>query len=126
MRHFSGEDLASPSRVRLVTGVRLDRDRRAGSALSWLPDLQPWHRLVSRLEPRASEFTERFTFDEYLRREEAVFREARDVVDSVVTRTANPAVPNRYVTGNRSHPLAFGDFNRTQVLDTADPTGGGC
>jgi alpha-beta hydrolase superfamily lysophospholipase len=96
----------------------------AGSALSRLPDLQPWHRLVSRLEPRASEFTERFTFDEYLRREEAVFREARDVVDSVVTRTANPAIPNRYVTGNRSHPMAFGDFNRTQVLDTPAPKGG--
>ena len=96
----------------------------AVSAVTRLPDLQPWHHLVSGLEPRAAEMTAGFTLDEYLRREEAVFREARDVVEAGASAGADPAVPNRYVTGSRSHPLQFGDWNRTQVLDTPDPKGG--
>ena len=54
----------------------------AVSAVSSLPDLQPWHRLVSDLEPRASEITPTFTLEAYLEREEAVFREMRDQVET--------------------------------------------
>jgi alpha-beta hydrolase superfamily lysophospholipase len=95
------------------------------NAVRALPDLQPWHELRSRLEPRAAEITPAFTLDQYLAREEAVFREARAKIDDVVSKGANPLVPNRYVEGSRSHPdrLAYAG-NRTQVLRAASPRGG--
>ncbi len=97
----------------------------AGSAISRLPDLEPWHVLVSRLEPRAAEITNAFTIEDYLRREDAVFREARERVDAVVSATANATVPNRYVTGSRSYPEKLGDNrNRTQILEAAELRGG--
>ena len=84
-------------------------------AVSRLPDLQPWHRLVSELEPRAAEITPSFTLEAYLEREDAVFREAREQVDAVVSGAANPAVANRYVEASRSHPEKLGtNWNRTQ------------
>ena len=97
----------------------------AANAIHRLPDLEPWHVLVSRLEPRAAEITTTFTIEDYLRREDAVFREARERVDAVVSPTANAAVPNRYVTGSRSDPENLGvNWNRTQILEAADLRGG--
>ena len=97
----------------------------AVSAVSSLPDLQPWHHLVSDLEPRASEITPTFTLEAYLEREEAVFREMRDQVETVVTVGANPAIPNRYVTASRSHPDKLGSpWNRTSLLAVPTPRGG--
>jgi alpha-beta hydrolase superfamily lysophospholipase len=97
----------------------------AANAVRALPDLQPWHRLISTLEPRAAELTPAFTLDAYLAREEAVFNEARAQVDTAVTQGANPAIPNRYVAGSRSHPdrLSFRG-NRTQILPSPSPRGG--
>jgi len=97
----------------------------AVNAIRALPDLQPWHRLQTRLEPKAAEITPSFTLDQYLAREDAVFREARAAVDDVVSKGANALVPNRYVEGSRSHPdrLPFSG-NRTQVLAAAAPRGG--
>ena len=97
----------------------------AASAVGSLPDLQPWHHLVSDLEPRASEITPTFTLEAYLEREEAVFREMRDQVETVVTDGANPAIPNRYVTASRSHPDRLGSpWNRTSLLAVPTPRGG--
>ena len=97
----------------------------AASAIHRLPDLEPWHVLLSRLEPRAAEITSTFTIEDYLKREEAVFREARERVDAVVSPAANAAVPNRYVTGSRSYPDKLGvNWNRTQILEAADLRGG--
>ena len=97
----------------------------AAIAVSSLPDLQPWHHLVSDLEPRASEITPTFTLEAYLEREEAVFREMRDQVETVVTDGANPAIPNRYVTASRSHPDRLGSpWNRTSLLTVPAPRGG--
>ena len=97
----------------------------AANAIYRLPDLEPWHVLVSRLEPRAAEITSTFTLEDYLKREEAVFREARERVDAVVSPAANAAVPNRYVTGSRSYPDKLGvNWNRTQILEAADLRGG--
>ena len=94
-------------------------------AVSQLPDLQPWHQLVSRLEPRAGDITSAFTLDDYLAREDAVFREAEATVDAVVSAGADAAVPNRYVTASRSYPTRLGtNWNRTQVLTTSEPRGG--
>ena len=97
----------------------------AFSAVRRLPDLQPWHQLQTTLEPTAADITSSFTFDEYLRREEAVFREARERVEIPASANADPSLANRYVTASRSHPLRLGtDWNRTQVLDTPAPQGG--
>jgi alpha-beta hydrolase superfamily lysophospholipase len=97
----------------------------AFNALQALPDLEPWHKLRSSLEPRAAEITPAFTLEAYLAREEAVFHEARTEVDAVVSRGANPLVPNRYVETSRSSPgrLPFAG-NRSQVLEAASPRGG--
>ena len=76
----------------------------AVNAVVNLPDLGPWHRLSSELEPRAADIGPTFTLDDYLAREDAVFREARERVDAVVSVAADPAVANRYVVGLRSAP----------------------
>ena len=97
----------------------------AAIAVSSLPDMQPWHHLVSDLEPRASEITPTFTLETYLEREEAVFREMRDQVETVATDGANPAIPNRYVAASRSHPDRLGSlWNRTSLLTVPAPRGG--
>ena len=97
----------------------------AVSAMSRLPELQPWHRLVTTLEPDASEIDEAFPLAEYLRREEAVFREARTRVDDVVEVGADPAIPNRYVAASRSAPARLTeDFNRTREQVPTEVRGG--
>ena len=97
----------------------------AVSAMSRLPDLHPWHHLVTTLEPRAADIGEGFTLDDYLRREDAVFAESRQRVEAVVAAGANPLVPNRYVAGSRSAPSRFAtDFNRTQVRVPPQVRGG--
>jgi alpha-beta hydrolase superfamily lysophospholipase len=97
----------------------------AVGAASRLPDLQPWHHLVSDLEARAGDIGPAFTLEAYLEREEAVFREAHDRVDRIVSASANPAIPNRYVEGSRSYPDKLGtNWNRTQVLTVDAPRGG--
>jgi alpha-beta hydrolase superfamily lysophospholipase len=86
------------------------------SAMSRLPDLQPWHHLVTTLEPDASEISESFALERYLQHEDAVFHEAEQLVDAVVSAHADPVVPNRYVAASRSAPLRLGtNFNRTQI-----------
>jgi alpha-beta hydrolase superfamily lysophospholipase len=111
--------------VALAGAVALVVAGGAFSAVRRLPDLQPWHELQSGLEPTAAEITPAFTLEEYLRREDAVFREARERVEIPASANADPSLPNRYVVTSRSHPLRLGtDWNRTQVLDTAQPQGG--
>ena len=87
--------------IRLLVGVlgaiALVVGGGAYSAVRRLPDLQPWHQLQSTLEPTAADITPSFTFDEYLRREEAVFREARERVEIPASANADPSMPNRYV-----------------------------
>ncbi len=97
----------------------------AASAVNRLPDLQPWHQLRSRLEPRADEITPGFTLAAYLEREAAVFEEARERVEVIVSVGANPAVPNRYVAASRSHPSQLASrWNHTDILDLPEPIGG--
>jgi alpha-beta hydrolase superfamily lysophospholipase len=98
----------------------------AFSAVRRLPDLQPWHELQTTIEPTAAEITPGFTFDKYLRREDAVFREVHERVEVPVSAGADASLLNRYVATSRSHPLRLGtDWNRTQVLDTSQPPSGG-
>ncbi len=97
----------------------------AANAVAGLPDLQPWHQLASDLEPRAAEITPAFKLDAYLAREDAVFGEMRARVDDVVSRDANPLVPNRYVATSRSNPerIPMGG-NRSQIRSAEMPRGG--
>src|SRR5688500_3033848 len=97
----------------------------AFSAVRRLPDLLPWHQLQTTREPTAAEITATFTLDDYRRREEAVFREVRERIEDPASGDADASLLNRYVTTSRSHPMRLGtDWNRTQVLDTAQPLGG--
>ena len=97
----------------------------AVSAMSRLPDLHPWHHLVTSLEPRAGDIGEGFTLDDYLQREAAVFAEAGRQVDAIVAEGADPLVPNRYVAASRSAPSRFAtDFNRTQLVVPPQVRGG--
>jgi alpha-beta hydrolase superfamily lysophospholipase len=97
----------------------------AMSAVRRLPDLHPWHRLVSTLEPRAAEITPAYTLEAYLAREEAVFQELHNQVVPAASAGANPAVPNRFVEGSRSYPENLGtNLNRTQILTVPEPKGG--
>ena len=94
-------------------------------AVSTLPGLQPWHRLVSDLELRAGDITPAFTLEAYLEREEMIFREMGERVEAVVTEGANPAIPNRYVAASRSHPDKLpGHWNHTRLLTVPEPRGG--
>jgi alpha-beta hydrolase superfamily lysophospholipase len=78
-----------------------------------LPDLKPWHRFVPASEVRARDVDEKFTLDDYLKREERVFREVREGVEARVPR-GEPRRFNRYVRGSFSSAERFGtDWNRT-------------
>src|SRR5690349_17009382 len=95
------------------------------SATSRLPDLQPWHTLQSTRELRASEISASSSLDDYLRREDAVFREVHDAVEMPVSAGADASIPNRYVLTSRSSPSRFDtNWNRTQSIDVSDPAGG--
>ena len=97
----------------------------AVNAISRLPDLEPWHRLNTALEARAGDLSDTATLEDLLRREEAVFREVSERVDGAVSAGADASVPNRYVTGSRSHPSRFAtNWNRTQILDAPEPRAG--
>src|SRR5215203_328937 len=86
--------------VRLLAGalgaIALVVAGGAFSAVRRLPDLRPWHELQSTLEPTAADMPSSFTFDEYLRREEAVFREAQERVEIPASANADPSLANRY------------------------------
>src|SRR5688572_32846843 len=70
----------------------------AFSAVRRLPDLQPWHQLQTTLEPTAAEITATFTLVDYLRREDAVFREVRQRIEGPASGAADASLLNRYVT----------------------------
>lgn len=81
-----------------------------------LPDLRAWHRVSSRSEARAREMTPDFTLADYLRREDATFREARREVESRLG-PRDKTRANRYFAGSPLHSSHFAqDWNRTFEL----------
>jgi alpha-beta hydrolase superfamily lysophospholipase len=77
------------------------------------PALGPWHRFSPRSEMRAREMTAAFTLADYLRREEAVFREVHEEVGSRLS-AQEMARANRFFEGSPLHPSHFAtDWNRT-------------
>ncbi len=91
-----------------------------------VPDLQPWHRLVPHAEVRAADLDERFTLEQYLAREAAVFNEVRDEVETRVSQAASRETANRYQSASISSPRrASRDWNRTFDLTPTAPMRGG-
>ena len=79
-----------------------------------LPDLQPWHQLVPRAELTAGEMDATFTLERYLAREEEMFEEVRDRVETPMAAAGASLVANRYHPDNISSPRRAGrDWNRS-------------
>jgi alpha-beta hydrolase superfamily lysophospholipase len=96
----------------------------AFNARSRVPDLKPWHRLVPAAELRAADFGPRFTFDDYLKREAAVFDEVRTRIEDRLA-PEDRSMVNRYDRTGRSSPSRLPrDWNRTIELIPADIRGG--
>jgi alpha-beta hydrolase superfamily lysophospholipase len=89
-----------------------------------LPDLEPWHRYVPH-DVTAADLGSA-TFADYLRREDELFREVHDRVESTPTQSTTPAF-NRYDPQSRSSPSRLGsdEGNRTfELLPAGEPIGG--
>src|SRR5687768_10723471 len=80
----------------------------AFSAVRRQPERQPRHQLQTTLEPTAAEITGTFTLDQYVRREDAVFREVREGIEAPASTGADSSMLNRYVVASRSHPMRLG------------------
>ena len=90
------------------------------------PFLKAWHRFAPPSEVRAADLTERFTIEDYLRREDQVFRE----VDENISQRLAPedrTATNRYFSESLTSPRRFPrDWNRTfeMVPDGGEIRGG--
>jgi alpha-beta hydrolase superfamily lysophospholipase len=88
------------------------------------PSLKPWHRFVPPSEVRAAEMTEAFTLEEYLRREEEIFRQVKEQIEDRLApedRTAG----DRYFPESGSSPRRYPrDWNRTFELVPPEIRGG--
>jgi alpha-beta hydrolase superfamily lysophospholipase len=100
----------------LIVGGAVDARRR-------LPDLESWHRYVP-ADATAADL-ETATLAEYLRREDAVFRDVQARIERTSAGSAQPPA-NRYDRRSRSHPSRIGsDANRTyEVVPAAEIVGG--
>lgn len=97
----------------------------AASSVSRLPDLQPWHTLSPRFEMRAGDLAPDATLDEYLTREDALFRDVEERIEAPASASGSRDIPNRYVASSRGHWSRLGtNWNRTQVFTVAEPRGG--
>jgi alpha-beta hydrolase superfamily lysophospholipase len=101
----------------LVIGAALDARHR-------LPDLQPWHRLSLAAEIHARDIDDRFTFADYLKREQQTFDEVRTRIEDALPAEAAQTA-NRYARGSRSSPTRLErDYNRTFETEPAVLRGG--
>ncbi|HYB54236.1 MAG TPA: alpha/beta fold hydrolase [Thermoanaerobaculia bacterium] len=88
------------------------------------PFLKPWHRYVPPSEVRAADMTENFTLEDYLRREDQVFREVKENVEDRLAPEDRTAA-NRYFPDSAASPRRFPrDWNRTFELAPAEIKGG--
>ncbi len=88
------------------------------------PYLKPWHRFVPPSEATAAQMTEAFTLEDYLRREEQVFREVRqNIQDRLAPEDRTGA--NRYFPESAASPERYPrDWNRTFELTPPEIRGG--
>jgi alpha-beta hydrolase superfamily lysophospholipase len=88
-----------------------------------MPDLQPWHTRAPKTELTADEVDDRFTLADYLKREDAVMREAREI--DARTPTELQTLVNRYFPGSPLNPRQLQrDWNRTYELEPVTLRGG--
>jgi alpha-beta hydrolase superfamily lysophospholipase len=100
----------------VIIGGAVDARRR-------LPDLDAWHRLAPS-DATASDLRTA-TLADYLRREDAVFRELRERVEQTSPGQGSPPA-NRYDRRSRSHPSRLGwDANRTFEIHPSGEIVGG-
>ncbi len=80
-----------------------------------LPDLEAWHEPLDK-ELTADDFTDDLNFDDYLKREDALFDELDEEVR--IANKAGQPIPDRFVTGSPSDPNILFDrnWNRSSVL----------
>jgi len=89
-----------------------------------LPELKPWHRVVPQREVSAAQLTDRFTLAEYRAREDEIWKEIRERVESQVPPEDRVAT-NRYYPGARNNPDRFPtDWNHTFELTPTEIKGG--
>ncbi|HEX7252725.1 MAG TPA: alpha/beta fold hydrolase [Thermoanaerobaculia bacterium] len=89
-----------------------------------LPDLKPWHQVVLQREVTAADLTDHFTLAQYRAREDEIWQEIRDRVDSQVP-PQERAATNRYFPGARNNPDRFPtDWNHTFELVPSEIRGG--
>jgi alpha-beta hydrolase superfamily lysophospholipase len=89
-----------------------------------LPDLKPWHRYVPQREVKAADFTDTFTLADYRAREDEIWKEIREHVESQVPPEDQYAT-NRYYPGARNNPAKFStDWNHTFELVPSEIRGG--
>ncbi len=90
-----------------------------------LPDLQPWHQSAPPSEFTADDYSDQYTFQQYLQQEQAVFNE-------LAAYTFNPAQAikhtklSRFAQGGSQNPATQPqNWNRTQeLIPTSTPKGG--
>jgi alpha-beta hydrolase superfamily lysophospholipase len=101
----------------LVVGGAFDARRR-------LPDLDAWHRHAPP-DATAADLPDTTTLADYLRREDAVFRDVHERIERTSAGTALPPA-DRYDTRSRSYPSRIGsDWNRTHEIVPEGAIAGG-
>lgn len=88
------------------------------------PDLEWWHTEVISSEFRAKDSGDIATFDEYLEREDLVFNELQELVDTAIAPKASPRL-SRFRAGNKAYPDKSGlNLNRSSEKRPASIRGG--
>ena len=88
------------------------------------PGLKPWHRFVPPSEVRAVELTASFTLEDYLRREDQIFREVREQIEDRLA-PEDRTNGNRYFAESASSPRRYPqDWNRTFEMVPPEVRGG--
>jgi alpha-beta hydrolase superfamily lysophospholipase len=88
------------------------------------PGLKPWHRFVPPSEVHAAELTESFTLEDYLRREDQIFREVKEQIEDRLA-PEDRTNGNRYFADSASSPRRYPqDWNRTFELVPQEVRGG--
>jgi len=81
-----------------------------------LPALKPWHQIAPSKELTAAELNDRFTFADYLAREDALFKEVTERIESAVP-PEDRTNTNRYFPESPTNPGHFKvNWNRTQEI----------
>ena len=90
-----------------------------------LPDLQGWHLASPSSEFRATDVTDDYTFDDYVRQENRVFAELDEMVRGPWAEETSGAY-NRFNPDSICNPesILAHNWNRTHIMEADNPVGG--